>query len=98
MHEHASEELLFEVSFFSAHSHIVQGRGQSSLDQTVQNVADVTHPVILVFTITGLKRDCLLLPMLESFRLVEILHSIKESGHKIASIFLFMEVFPDCIP
>lgn len=40
VHQHPTQELLLEVSLLSSHAHVVQGRGQSAFDESLQDVAD----------------------------------------------------------
>ena len=76
MHKHPSKELLFVVSLLGPHSHVMEGRSQSPLHQAVENVADGAVTMLLVLALSCLQTDSLLLPVLESLRLVKVLHSI----------------------
>ena len=76
VHQHPSKELLFIVSLLSPHSHVMEGRSQSTLHQAVENVADGAVTMLLVLVLSRLQTDRLLLPVLESLCLVKVLHSI----------------------
>jgi len=47
---------------------------------------------------TRLKTDSLLLPVLECFGLIEILHAVEDTRHKLARVFLIMQLLSDGIP
>jgi len=54
--------------------------------------------MVLVFPVASPKRDRLLLPVLESFSLVEVLHSVEESSHETSTVLFFVKVFSDAVP
>jgi len=61
-------------------------------------VADVLGAVFLVLAVTCAQRDNLLLPVLESLRLIKVLHAIETAANERASILLLAQVLANTIP
>jgi len=98
VHEHASEELLLEVTLLRAHAHIVEGRCEAPLDQAIENVTDRAQAMRVILTRSRLQTNGLLLPVLECLCLVEILHPVQQSGHQLARVFLIEVSLSDGVP
>ena len=41
MHQHSTQEPVLEIFLLRSHAQVIQGRGKTSLDESVQDVADV---------------------------------------------------------
>ena len=54
--------------------------------------------MLVVLSMARLETDGLLLPVLESLGLVEILHSVQNARHELASVFLIMQILSDGVP
>ena len=79
MHQHAPEELVFELTSFSSHFEVIHGRCKASLDKSVQDVTNALHSMVLILSRARVERDRLLLPVLEGFGLIEVPHSIQNA-------------------
>ena len=54
--------------------------------------------MLVILTMSCLKTDSLLLPVLERLCLVEILHAVKDTGHELARVSLIVQLLPDGVP
>ena len=98
MHEHATEELFLIVTFLCPHSDVMEGRCQALLDQSVEDMANSSETVILIDAGILSHANGLLLPVLESFCLIEIEHAIDQSRHHSAGLTLIEQLLSDRIP
>jgi len=98
VHQHTAKELLFEVLLLSSVTQIVQYEGLSSLDQPVEDQSNALSTVLLTATILLSLRDCVLLPLLEVTRHIEVLHPL-QNLRKLINSPLLQETSPlDRIP
>ena len=98
MHQQTTEEPVFELASLSSHPEASHGRSKASLDEPVQDVTNALYSVVLVLSRARLKRDSLLLPVLEGLGLIEVLHAIQNARHHFATLSFIKKLLPDCIP
>ena len=96
--KHSGQEFLFKISPFCSDFQLMHVDSFSSFDDTVKNSTNIAWSKRFVLSITFFCTHYELLPMLESFRLVKILHSIQDFWHQFSSLFLIFNIFMPCIP
>ena len=77
MSKHSCHEFLLEVSAVSPDLKLVQIKSKSSLHNAVKHSTNVARAECFVFSIAFFGTHYELLPVLECFRLIEILHPVE---------------------